>query len=146
MANAYIYGNTVRRVYEPDHVRRRVHVQEPLRRHKKRHHMSFGYLLFLSFAMIVMVGTLAFYISLQSRVTASMKNIAQLEKQLNSLKQHNDENYNRANGRMSLDEIKEAAIGFGMTYADDGQIVKYTDDGGDDYVRQLAPIPQASNK
>ena len=47
---------------------------------------------------------------------------------------------------MSLDEIKEAAIGFGMTYADDGQIVKYTDDGGDDYVRQLAPIPQASNK
>ena len=77
--------------------------------------MSFGYLLFLSFAMIVMVGTLAFYISLQSRVTASMKNIAQLEKQLNSLKQDNDENYNRANGRMSLDEIKEAAIGFGMT-------------------------------
>ena len=34
----------------------------------------------------------------------------------------------------SLDEIKEAAIGFGMTYADDGQIVKYTDDGGDDWI------------
>ena len=147
MANAYIHGNTARRIYEPDYVRRRVHVQEPLRRHKKRHHMSLGYLLFLSFAMLVMVGTLAFYISLQSRVTTSMKNISKLESQLNQLKQDNDEAYNRANGNVNLDEIKKIAIQqYGMTYASEGQIVTYSDGGGEDYVRQLAPIPQTPNK
>ena len=45
-----------------------------------------------------------------------------------------------------LPQLSFGVLYHGMTYADDGQIVKYTDDGGDDYVRQLAPIPQASNK
>ena len=109
--------------------------------------MSLGYLLFLSFAMLVMVGTLAFYISLQSRVTTSMKNISKLESQLNQLKQDNDEAHNRANGSVNLDEIKKIAIQqYGMTYASEGQIVTYSDGGGEDYVRQLAPIPQTPNK
>jgi len=147
MANAYIGGNTVRRIYEPDQVRRRIHVQEPLRRHKKRHHMSLGYLMFLSLAMIIMVGTLAFYISLQSKVTTSLKNIAKLENELNEMKQDNDEAYNRTNGQLNLDEIKRIAIEeYGMTYATEGQIVTYSDGGGGDYVRQYSAIPQSSNK
>ena len=94
--------------------------------------------------MVLMVGTLAWYISLQSQVTNSVKNIATLESQLNSLKQDNDEAYNRANGHIDLDEIKRIAIQeYGMTYADEGQIVNYSDGGGNDYVRQVAPIPES---
>ncbi len=109
--------------------------------------MSLGYLLFLSLAMTLMVGTLAFYLSVQSQITNSVKHISALESQLNNLKQDNDEAYNRANGNVDLDEVKRIAIQeYGMTYATEGQIITYSDGGGNDYVRQLAPIPEADKK
>ena len=138
----YIRGTTVRK---PDRVHRDMpyHVHETTRR-RKRHNMSLGYLLFLSLAMVLMVGTLAWYISLQSQIKNSVKNIATLESQLNNLKQDNDEAYNRANGNVDLEEVKRIAIQeYGMTYATEGQVVTYSDGGGNDYVRQLAPIPEA---
>ena len=142
MASEYIRGTSVRK---PQRTRRPqpVSVQQPQvqRRHRN---MSLGYLIFLSLAMVLMVGTLAWYISLQSEIKNSVKNIAVLESQLNNLKQDNDEAYNRANGNVDLDEVKRIAIQeYGMTYATEGQIVRYSDGGGNDYVRQLAPIPEA---
>ncbi len=142
MASEYIRGTSVRK---PQKTRRPqpVRVQQPQvqRRHRN---MSLGYLIFLSLAMVLMVGTLAWYISLQSEIKNSVKNIAALESQLNNLKQDNDEAYNRANGNVDLDEVKRIAIQeYGMTYATEGQIVRYSDGGGNDYVRQLAPIPEA---
>lgn len=146
MAREYVYGNTVRREYRPNPERTLLHVQEPEKRRRK-HHMSFGYLIFLSFAVICMVGTLSWYISLRSQITNSIKNISALESQLNTLKQENDEAYNRANGNLELDEIKRIAIQeYGMTYATEGQIIRYSDGGGNDYVRQVAPIPKSDVK
>ena len=143
MASEYIRGTTVRK---PN----RVHEERPYRVHetkrRKKQHMSLGYLLFLSFALILMVGTLAWYISLQSQITNSVKNIAVLESQLNKLKQDNDEAYNRANGNVDLEEVKRIAIEeYGMTYATEGQIISYSDEGGNDYVRQISGIPAAGN-
>ncbi len=146
MANRYVYGNTVRKVNEP--IRRNAphHVQEPPRRRKK-HHMGLGNLIISSVAVVLMGLTLAWYISLQSQITASVKNIATLQSQLNTLKQENDEAYNRANGNLDLDEVKRIAIQeYGMTYATEGQIVTYSDGGGNDYVRQIAPIPTSDGK
>ncbi len=139
----YIRGTSVRKPNR-DRNERRIHVQEPSGKHK-RHHMSLGYLLFLTMAMTLMVGTLAGYINLQSQIKNSVKNIAALESQLNNLKQDNDEAYNRANGNVDLDEVKRIAIQeYGMTYASEGQIVTYSDGGGNDYVRQVAPIPEGA--
>ena len=46
---------------------------------------------------------------------------------------------------LDLEEIKRIAIGeYGMTYATEGQIITYSDGGGNDYVRQLAPIPDGN--
>ncbi len=146
MANRYVYGNTVRKVNNPAVVRRPYHVHEP-QTVRRRHHMSLGYLLFLSLAVMFMVVTLAWYISLQSQITNSVKNIATLESQLNTLKPENDEAYNRANGNVDLDEVKRIAIQeYGMTYASEGQIISYSDGGGNDYVRQVAPVPQSDGK
>ena len=143
----YVRGNTARQLNNPAYDHRRVHVHNPLHQHKRRHHMSLGYLLFLSLAMVFMVGTLAWYLTLQSQVTNSVKNIAQLESQLNNLKQDNDEAYNRANGNVDLEEVKRIAIQeYGMTYATEGQVITYSDGGGNDYVRQIAPIPQTESK
>ena len=140
MASEYIRGTTVRKPNRKQD-NRPVHVHEPERR-GRRHHMSLGYLLFLSLLMVVMLGTLAWYISLQSQIKNSVKNVAVLENRLNNLKQDNDEAYNRANGNVDLDEIKRIAIQeYGMTYPTEGQIIAYSDEGGNDYVRQLAPIP-----
>ena len=141
MAIEYIRGTSVRK---PERIRRNSHVRvyEPQQR-RKHHNMSLGYLMFLSIAMVLMVGTLAWYISLQSEIKNSVKNIAALESQLNNLKQDNDEAYNRANGDVDLDEVKRIAIQeYGMTYASEGQIIRYSDGGGNDYVRQVAPIPE----
>jgi hypothetical protein len=143
MASEYIRGTSVRKplkVMNYSHVR----VHETADRPRRHRNMSLGYLLFLSLAMVLMVGTLAWYISLQSEIKNSVKSIAALESQLNNLKQDNDEAYNRANGNVDLDEVKRIAIQeYGMTYATEGQIVRYSDGGGNDYVRQLAPIPEA---
>ncbi len=143
MANEYIRGNTVKKINEqPNEKKDRFHVQEPQKKNRRRHHMSLGYLVFLSMAMVLMVGTLAWYINLQSQIKNSVKHVAQLESQLNALKQDNDEAYNRANGNVDLDEVKRIAIQeYGMTYASEGQIITYSDGGGNDYVRQVAPIP-----
>lgn len=143
----YVRGNAARQLNNPAYERRRVHVHDPLHHHKRHHHMSLSYLLFLSIAMVLMVGTLAWYISLQSYVSNSVKNIATLESQLNNLKQDNDEAYNRANGNVDLEDVKRIAIQeYGMTYATEGQIITYSDGGGNDYVRQIAPIPQTDSK
>ncbi len=146
MASEYIRGTSVRKplkVMNYSHVR----VHETADRPRRHRNMSLGYLLFLSLAMVLMVGTLAWYISLQSEIKNSVKSIAALESQLNNLKQDNDEAYNRANGNVDLDEVKRIAIQeYGMTYATEGQIVRYSDGGGNDYVRQLAPIPEAGRK
>ncbi|WP_051688715.1 hypothetical protein [Butyrivibrio sp. AE2032] len=139
----YIRGTTVRKPNKK-HDQRQIHVHQPSKRQKK-HHMSLGYLLFLTLAMVLMVGTLASYINLQSQIKNSVKNIAALESQLNNLKQDNDEAYNRANGNVDLDEVKRIAIQeYGMTYATEGQIITYSDGGGNDYVRQIAPIPETT--
>jgi cell division protein FtsL len=141
----YVRGNTVRQA-QPDYVH--VHSERPAHRENGRtRHMSFSYLLFLSGALIIAGLILTWYITMQSEITNSVKHISTLESQLNDMKQENDEAYNKANSSRDLEEIKKIAIQeYGMQYADQGQIVTYSDEGGNDYVRQNADIPDAGGK
>lgn len=145
MEKRYIHGNTARKLNEP--VRRQereipLHVQKRVQARKRAHRMSFGYLLFLTLAVIATGVILTWYITLQAQIKQSVKTVSTLEAQLNTLKQDNDEAYNKAVSSLDLEEIKRIAIGeYGMTYATEGQIVTYSDEGGNDYVRQVAPIP-----
>ncbi len=95
-------------------------------------------------ALFCMALSLYFYVSVQSSLEGSVSEIAALEKQLAAMRQENDEAYSRANSRVDLEEVKRMAIQeLGMKYADEGQIIVYSDDGAADYVRQYEAIPEA---
>jgi len=143
----YNYESTARRVRQPEYEneRVRIHRQAPSVHSRRKQHMNLFGLVILTCALIATGVILSLYIYLQSEITNSVKNISKLESQLNTLKQDNDEAYNRANSNVDLEEIKRIAIQeYGMTYADEGQIVTYSGGEGNDYVRQVAPIPQNS--
>lgn len=142
--NTYIDGNTarqldVRRAMEEEPVRRN---QQTRRNREKASRMSIGYVTFLIGALLVSGYILINYIQLQYDITAQVKQIAKLESQYNDLKQENDETYAKLMSSIDLEEIKRIAIGeLGMTYAGEGQIITYTNEGSD-YVRQYEDIPK----
>ncbi len=148
MEKTYIYGNTARKMNGPSRQRREdmpLHVQKRTQARRRAHRMSLPTLLGLTLAVVLAGGVLSVYLTLQADIKSSVKRISTLESQLNSLKQDNDEAYNKAVSSLDLEEIKRIAIGeYGMTYATEGQIITYSDGGGNDYVRQVAPIPNGN--
>ena len=141
----YIDGNTVRKL----DVRRAIE-EEPRRsqnhaarkNREKAHHMSIGYVTFLIAALFVAGLVLINYIQMQYDMTDHVEQIAQKESELNALRQANDEAYMHIVSNIDLEEIKRIAIGeLGMTYASEGQIITYTNQGSD-YVRQYNDIPE----
>ena len=140
----YVEGNTVRKTApaEDDRKQPKKMINTARRNRERAKHMSAGYVLFLSAALIVAGIILINYIGLQSDITNSVQHISSLEKQLNDLKLANDEEYSRITSRVNLEEIKRIAIQeLGMQYAQEGQIVSF-ESQSNDYVKQMADIPQ----
>ncbi len=138
--NVYVYGNTARRL----DVQRQLE-QEPKRRlshetrknREKARHMNLGYVVFLMAAFCTCAFILINYIQLQSELTNRTRGLATLESQLNNLRLENDEAYSRITSSVDLEEIKRVAIGeLGMTYAEEGQIITYSN-VTNDYMRQV---------
>jgi len=102
--------------------------------------MSPGYVLFLATAVCFTVFILVSYIRMQSQLTVSVKRTAYLESELNALKLTNDEEFERIEASVNLEEIKRIAVEeLGMTYAKSGQVVTISDEGSD-YVRQMKSL------
>lgn len=141
----YQYDNTarqldVKRAIEEQPVKR---LSNTTRKNRDRAvYMNLGYVLFLVAAMAITAMVLISYIQLQSQITNNVTEISRMESRLNELKLANDEEYSRITSSLDLEEIRRIAIGeLGMTYAAEGQIVTYTNEGSD-YVKQLADIPE----
>lgn len=144
-SGAYVQGNTARRLeqelYAPRQPKKEIS-NTTRKNREKAYHMSFGYVFFLSCALLLAGGILTWYIGLQSDITNSIKNISSLESQLNELKLKNDEEYSRITSNIDLEEVKRIAIQeLGMKYAEEGQIITFSGEGSD-YVRQVADIPE----
>ena len=108
--------------------------------------MSTVNLIFMVAALSAAGLILYVYIYLQSEITSTIKNISYMEQELNELTLENNEAYNRISGNIDLEEIKRIAIQeYGMRYVQQGQIVTYTDGGGNDYVRQMKEISENAN-
>ncbi len=136
----YVNGNAVRK----SEVRRRPEeapvrqVQPAVRKNReKARRMSAGYVIFLAAAMCAVAFILVNYVQLQAELTSRIRQVSTKESELNSLKSENDEEYNRIINSINLEEIKRIAIGeLGMIYAQEGQIVPYSNKNND-YMRQV---------
>ena len=136
----YVSGNAVRK----SEVRRRPEeapvrqVQPAVRKNReKARRMSAGYVIFLAAAMCAVAFILVNYVQLQAELTSRIRQVSTKESELNSLKSENDEEYNRIINSINLEEIKRIAIGdLGMIYAQEGQIVPYSNKNND-YMRQV---------
>ena len=140
----YVEGNTVRRL---DTVRE---LQQPVRKtnqavrrnREKARYMNLPYVLFLTTALVITGIMLIGYLQVQSSLTVSVKRVATLESQLNDMRLSNDEQLERINTSIDMEEVKRIAIEeLGMTYAKEGQVVTVSGEGSD-YVRQLVEMPE----
>lgn len=151
--NYYVDGNTVRRL-EGEPEERARHQQEKEQEELKRRHrhaakrnrerasgINFGYVLFCSAAVILLCGVCGAYIRLQSDITSRTKNISKLESQIMDLKADNDAAMKRIDLSTDLDAVKEQAMGFGMQYAQPGQVIYYSIQNND-YMDQYSQIPE----
>ena len=142
----YVDGNTVRKLapqkrhYSKKNV---VKKEDPIpERPKRLIHMSAGYVFFLMLSLIVSALVCIWYVRLRSELTASQKEISKLENTYNTLKQANDEEYDRIMASVDLEDIKKRAMTeYGMKYPGEDQVVNISG-ADDDYVRQYGDIPK----
>ena len=89
--------------------------------------MSFRRVLFMILLVAAVTVALIFYLKLQTDVTNTSREIADLEQELTEMKSQNDAAYNEINDSISLEEIREKAINeLGMKSADRDQVVIYS--------------------
>lgn len=104
------------------------HISSAATRHNrdKAKHMNIGYVVFLTFALLLCAVILINYIHLQASVISHINKITRLETELNTLKRSNDEKKNRLESNIDLEYIRQIAIGeLGMVYANEDQIILY---------------------
>ena len=78
---------------------------------------------------------------LMEKMGISEEMMESMENELNNLRLTNDEELERIESSVNLEEIKQIAVEeLGMTYAKAGQVVTISDEGSD-YVRQLKELP-----
>lgn len=142
--SGYVHGSAARRLDVTREIEKKPKkkLSNTARKNReKAEHMSPGYVLFLSLALIATGYILLGYIRLQSDITNTIENISSLERELNDLRLANDEEYNRITSSIDLEEVRRIAVQeLGMRYADEGQIISFTSENND-YVKQLSLIP-----
>lgn len=103
--------------------------------------MGPGFVMFLAIAVAMVCLMLTGYLDMRAELVISTKRVAALEQELNNMRLANDEELERIESSINLEEIKQIAVEeLGMTYAKSGQVVTISDEGSD-YVRQLQELP-----
>ena len=103
--------------------------------------MGPGFVMFLAIAVAMVCLMLTGYLDMRADLVISTKRVAALEQELNNMRLANDEELERIESSINLEEIKQIAVEeLGMTYAKSGQVVTISDEGSD-YVRQLQELP-----
>lgn len=103
--------------------------------------MGLGYVVFLSVACLLTMFLCVRYLNMKSTLTTQNDAISKAESELNSMKADNDAYYNQVLSSVTLEDIKNAALGFGMHYATESQIEYYSVDESS-YLRQYQDVPE----
>lgn len=146
MREIYVDGNTVRKPAEPVRPERRREERRVSRQatknRKKAMQMGRGYVMFLSLVSVATLFVCVHFIQLRSTVTAQMKKTASLETELSQLVAENDAFYDSTVSNVDLDHIRDVAINeLGMSYAEEDQIIWYSSNSTNSYVRQYQDVP-----
>ena len=81
-------------------------------------------------------------LTLQANVTEQRNRVAQLERNVNSLKNENDELHKRIESSVDLTKVYDVAVNeLGMVYPKNGQVVSY-EASRPDYVKQFKDVPE----
>lgn len=122
----YVYTATAEELIREMNSKPRILSNETRHNREKAKHMNIGYVLFLVCALFVCSLVLVHYIQLQSDLTSKINEVSHMEKELNTMKRSNDEEMERLESSMNLEEIKRRAITeLGMVYANENQIIIY---------------------
>lgn len=122
----YVYTATAEELIREMNSKPRILSNETRHNREKAKHMNIGYVLFLVCALFVCSLVLVHYIQLQSDLTSKINEVSHMEKELNTMKRSNDEEMERLESSMNLEEIKRRAITeLGMVYANEDQIIIY---------------------
>ena len=98
--------------------------------------MQRSFVVFLMIASIAVLFSCIHYLQLKSELTYKMQTVANLESELEELRNYNDAYENEVLNSVSLEEIKQKAIGkLGMKYPDAEHVQEY-DANSKGYVRQ----------
>lgn len=104
--------------------------------------ISVGYVLFLSAVCVVTMFLCIHFLQLKARLTTQSEQIAVMETHLSQIKADNDAFYKHALASVTLDEVREKALGeLGMHIAGQSQIRYYRADDTGSYVRQYQEVP-----
>lgn len=133
----YVYTATADELIREMNSKPRILSNETRHNREKAKHMNIWYVLFLVAALFLCAMVLINYIHSQAELTAKISKISQLEKELNTIKRSNDEEMERLESSMNLEEIKRRAITeLGMVYAKENQIIIYHSPD-QDYMRKI---------
>ena len=116
---------------------------EVLPKEIKKYNISGKMILSLFYIVCIglFIGSILMYISLQGDLATSVDKIASLQSQYETLKKNNDAELAAINNSIDNEEVRRVAIEkLGMHYASEGQIVTYTENYTNDYVRVLSTI------
>lgn len=115
--------------------------REIIARNRERQKGMSPVIIMLFVTAFVIIGVIcAQYLSVQSQLTSAISEVASKQTQLQTLKASNDETLNEIEASINLDEIKYKAITeLGMSYAQDDQIITYSNDDSD-YVHQVTEV------
>ena len=141
-------GNTVREVeVAPPQKKKKLSEITKTNRNLKRNReralaMDLPYLIMLSIAGIIAFALCANYISIQSKLTSTIKETQKNESKLEALKNENDALENVIATYVDLDHVYDVAVNkLGMIYARKNQVITY-EKTENEYVRQFEDIPR----
>lgn len=144
----YIEGNTARKLNTaPERVERPVReerrVNERISRNTRRARaFDLKYTMALTVATVFLFVSCVNMLTLQADITEQRREIATLERNLESLIDTNNETGKRLESSVDLTKVYDTAIKeLGMVYPKNGQIVSY-EASNPDYVKQFKDVPE----
>ncbi len=143
----YVYGNLAHQLEEvPERrqqpQRRRRHKVYPQQKPAAMPSIGFSSFVFLTMAIILVLGAGFAYLHVQSGITKMKDQVVSLQAEITETKQKNDEDYQKVMDSVDLSEVYSVATKqFGMIQAVDNKVYKY-DNKKSDMVKQYGDIPE----